>query len=710
MTTRLTVDVEHIAAVLRTLFAPGEVIEVRIPSVPRAGTVSGYFDDFLLAARAAARYNSRADGVYFTLNPVSRVLLARSTNRLSEWAKSVSSDVDVLVRRHLLFDFDPVRPSGISSTEAELAAALERRDAVGAWLQAQLPSERAPASGFPPGLAAMSGNGGHLLYRLPDLPNTPETTDLVRACLAAVKSRFGDDLVSVDDTVFNASRLTKLYGTWARKGDHLPDRPHRLSHLELPTGPVAPLSLDQLRWLANQAAATPSHARHAAGHAPVFTTTGRRLDVGAYLAAAGQEYRARSKGGVTWYNFKDCPVHTDPDGDRYECGICQFDNGALGAKCQHDPTATWADFKAALGNPAPYYVGGDPLQSGRPSSLAVALASPASPGECTLDHLTAYARCPMEYTLRYQAGARVSPTGEDLVQHTVLKALRDFHAGLTPSPFAAVRANWRALLDEWGIEKPDKAYTALEDYARLRTELLLPFLRGEILKPDGSPYAEPRKSQIFHNTARARGLHQLQVSVDGQISRPPVSLRSGDCLGDVFADALEIALRYQLPAQANAQASEGNDLIGVQVPFGLDLSDDHLSGQADLLLRVRERGQSGLVAVVYDFGRLVPWDILRRDLRVLALLNAGGEFWRGEASHTVRVHYLRVAETVSVYGTSNPAWGRALLAAAVHALSTPGVPRMAIAPHQCAGCRYRETCSSPEGWNVLMRGIDAPSP
>ncbi len=194
---------------------------------------------------------------------------------------------------------------------------------------------------------------------------------------------------------------------------------------------------------------------------------------------------------------------------------------------------------------------------------------------------------------------------------------------------------------------------ALESYARLRMELLLPFLRGEIVELDGSLYSEPRKSHVFRNMAEARGLLQLQVSVDGQIPRPPVSLRRGDCLGDAFADALEIALCYQGPV--------ADDLLDVQVPFGVDLGDCRLSGQADLLLRVWERGQSGLVAVIYDFAQPIPWKILRRDLRVLALLSAGDEFWQGEPSHTVRVHYLRAGKVANVYGSSSPAWGRALL-------------------------------------------------
>ncbi|MBN1890439.1 MAG: hypothetical protein JW850_20770 [Thermoflexales bacterium] len=797
------VDQEHITAVLSALFAPGEVVEIRIPNVPRAGTVSGYFDDFLLAARAAARYGGRASGIYFTLNPVNRALLARSANRLSEWVKNVTRDVDIVVRRFLLLDFDPVRPAGISSSEAELAAALDRRDAVRAWLEKTSTPQDRSGGGFPPGLAGMSGNGGHLLYRLPDLPNTQEATDLVQACIVAVKSLFSDDLVSVDDTVYNASRLTKLYGTWACKGDNLPDRPHRLSHLDLPAGPIEPVALDKLYWLADQvcpvaggdsmakarSAGRASYTLHQANGKPVFLTTDRRLDVQAYLAAAGQEHRTRQKGSVTWYNLRDCPVHDDPDGDRYECGICQFENGALGAKCQHDPGATWADFKAALGDPTPYYISGNawgkqwgaspspasgtgkgdgldlssavlggaagPLDGRRAEGREdegepVRLFPEEPPGgegavkEYTLEHVAAYARCPMEYFLRFRANVQAPPTGEDVVGRIVREALRDLHAGAKPTPFAAVRAGWRVLLGEWGVSKLDEACAALDRYAHLRTELLLPFLRGEILKSDGTPYDEPRKSQAYLNAAQVRGLLRLQVAVDERIPDPPISLRDGECLGDVFSDTVEIALRYQGPGT--------DDLVGVEFPYSVSLpsglaggSGYRLSGWADLVIRAQERGRAGVVAVVYDFSKQpASWQALLHDLRVLALLNAGDEWWRDpapagqeqvpagqnlassepnpelaeqspavmeqdESWRAVQVHYLRTGEAVSVYGSSNPAWGRALLAAAVHAVNTPGVPRMAIASHQCAGCRYWATCASTDGWNTLMRAADASS-
>ena len=69
-----------------------------------------------------------------------------------------------------------------------------------------------------------------LLYPI-DFPNDDQARDLVKGVLEGLAQRFDTDTVEVDQTVFNASRIIKLYGTVANKGDHTPDTPWRLSRL-----------------------------------------------------------------------------------------------------------------------------------------------------------------------------------------------------------------------------------------------------------------------------------------------------------------------------------------------------------------------------------------------------------------------------------------------------------------------------------------------
>ncbi len=202
---------------IKLFFTEGDVWELRIPKAGKAGTVSGYFNDFEAFARAAVYYSGKVPGVYFTLNPVRPDLLARANNRVIERAAQTTSDADILNRRWLPVDIDPLRPAGISSTAAEHELALERARAIREQLRQQ---------GWPEPILASSGNGAHLLYRV-DLPNDRVSQELVRKVLEALDFHFSDDQVSIDTGVHNAGRIWKAYGTLSCKGENLPERPHR---------------------------------------------------------------------------------------------------------------------------------------------------------------------------------------------------------------------------------------------------------------------------------------------------------------------------------------------------------------------------------------------------------------------------------------------------------------------------------------------------
>jgi len=119
-----------IEAFLRLLIPPDAVFEVRALNVAdRKGstftsTVSGYyqFDHIDKAARDIAELDAsgRAPTIYVTLNPVLPRLLGRALNELKPKAKSTTGDDEIVRRCWLLIDCDPVRPSGVSSTDAEL--------------------------------------------------------------------------------------------------------------------------------------------------------------------------------------------------------------------------------------------------------------------------------------------------------------------------------------------------------------------------------------------------------------------------------------------------------------------------------------------------------------------------------------------------------------------------------------------------------------
>ena len=207
---------------------PGNVVELRAlqardPTGRHVGTVSGYFTDTKRFVRAAEHWSGHAVGVYFVLNPVLPDLLARACNRTVRWAQNTTADHEIIRRRWLLIDCDPVRPRGISATDAEHLAALERATVVRDHLRSK---------GFPELLVADSGNGAHVLVGV-DLPNDIDTRGKMCRFLETIGNRFTDEIVEIDQSTFNAARLSRLYGTLACKGDEVPDlgRVHRLSRL-----------------------------------------------------------------------------------------------------------------------------------------------------------------------------------------------------------------------------------------------------------------------------------------------------------------------------------------------------------------------------------------------------------------------------------------------------------------------------------------------
>ena len=309
----------EIREALSLLFPAGAVVELR--ALSDGGVHSGYFSDYdALAGRAAALDTlSGVHGVYLTVNEVNPALLSRRANRVKQRLSrtdATTADADIIRRRWLPIDFDPVRPSGVSATDAEHAAALRRAEAVAAWL-----TER----GFPAPVLADSGNGAHLLYAI-DLPNDGEATRLVKGCLTVLDALFSDDAVRCDTANFNAGRIWKCYGTTARKGDNTPARPHRQARIcSAPDAPaIVPESV-----LQKLAGSIPRSAPEA--------EQGRRrgsFDLGRWLGRHGIAVKTeRPWQGGTLYSLAACPFSTAHTDGAF---AVQFANGAVFAGCHHD--------------------------------------------------------------------------------------------------------------------------------------------------------------------------------------------------------------------------------------------------------------------------------------------------------------------------------------------------------------------------------------
>lgn len=194
-------------------------IEVRMIKTKEA-TRSGYYQDKEKLINDIQRYDG-VDNIFFTLNAFSEDLVARRKDKLLGYATNTTTDNEIERRKLLLIDIDPERPAGISSTDEELESANEVLKQVVRHLSNE---------GFTKPVIACSGNGYHALYKV-DLPNTKEVTELIKKFLVTLDKKFSNEKAKIDKTTYNASRITKLYGTIACKGDNMENRPHRRSRI-----------------------------------------------------------------------------------------------------------------------------------------------------------------------------------------------------------------------------------------------------------------------------------------------------------------------------------------------------------------------------------------------------------------------------------------------------------------------------------------------
>ncbi len=221
-------DTNTIYRAIRLLHPDGELFEIRL--INGSYNASGYFTNANTAIRALqsfkAGWNKEEDArhanIFITMNPVSLACYSRKQHdMLIEKVKPTTNDTEITAFHWFLIDLDPKRISGVSSSENELQLALAKAKKVHDFLESK---------GWEAPIQAMSGNGCHLVYRF-DEPNTPENADLWEKALKALQAKFGDDTIDIDITVFNPSRICKLWGTIAQKGTNTSERPHRKAYI-----------------------------------------------------------------------------------------------------------------------------------------------------------------------------------------------------------------------------------------------------------------------------------------------------------------------------------------------------------------------------------------------------------------------------------------------------------------------------------------------
>lgn len=190
----------------------GHLAEVR--AIKHRTIWSGYFDDYGKAAKAVVSLDQehQPDGIYTNLQELHPGLIARAPNRFVMNPAHTTKDRDVIGWRWALIDFDPVRPSGISSTDDELNAARDVAENV-------RERELADVGGF----LACSSNGWHLVVAC---------SGCAKSSIARLAAAYSCERVSIDKSTWEPSQITKLYGSYSRKGYEVENRIWRKSYID----------------------------------------------------------------------------------------------------------------------------------------------------------------------------------------------------------------------------------------------------------------------------------------------------------------------------------------------------------------------------------------------------------------------------------------------------------------------------------------------
>ena len=208
----------EISNVWRLINPQSSVIELRAISEGRSKSMLFPLRDYDTqesrqeeVERVAQRLNEGGMNIYVVMNTIRE-----------DFCSGSARDTDIEHRDWLLIDIDRAESAKCPATDEEIRAAEKLADQVVEFMTPK---------GWNTPLRIMSGNGCHLYYRLNALPNDDQSKDLLRSLLNSLGDKFDNNVVKIDRSVFNASRITKVVGTKAYKGKSSKDRPYREARL-----------------------------------------------------------------------------------------------------------------------------------------------------------------------------------------------------------------------------------------------------------------------------------------------------------------------------------------------------------------------------------------------------------------------------------------------------------------------------------------------
>ena len=194
------------------------LVEIRLIGANK--TASGYFSDVDTLIKEIAPYTAKEWNCYFTINPPKPECYGREQkDRIVEKPKNTTKDNEILCRDWVLIDVDCNRIAGVNATSKEAQYAYAKAEQVENFLVSQ---------GFNRPVKVFSGSGIHLYLKCA-LACNEGNDGLIRDFLLALGMLFDDANCKIDSVVFNNSRISRLMGTWNRKGSKdSKERPQRI--------------------------------------------------------------------------------------------------------------------------------------------------------------------------------------------------------------------------------------------------------------------------------------------------------------------------------------------------------------------------------------------------------------------------------------------------------------------------------------------------
>ena len=298
---------------------------------------SGYFRSFDNLCRQLEPYTEMDDEqIYIVMNEIDPDCYARpQCEKFVKSPKATSKDDEIMRRRFLLCDFDPVRMANTSSTDEQFEKAHAKAQDVYRFLR---------ESGFPDMVVAISGNGWHLLVPC-DLPCDDETDTIVKGFYSYMASRFSDGDVEFNQKVFNPARITKMYGTVSKKGANLPTNPWRQSKIVHIPDNMQPVFIEALKALADLAPKEEQKPQPAMQQRYAYKAP---FDMRSWLSQHSVSYREKSSGGSTVYELEQCPwIDSHSDRKKWDSAVFVGADGKITFNCTHSHCSgrTWRDFR-----------------------------------------------------------------------------------------------------------------------------------------------------------------------------------------------------------------------------------------------------------------------------------------------------------------------------------------------------------------------------